>query len=141
MRNLFLTTLLLTATGMYGQDTISVQPKMDRLSGIKIKDDVSVHKSGVRYSPLGKTYTEIYEVVTDSIVHRFGLEFRSSDSTFIRRVFMDDYNRAFYDMLRRGDEQVRREREKDRKATVDFLNRYNTSPEVWFLFMKYKILK
>lgn len=133
--------LMLVAVGVYGQDDIPAQAKLDKLSGIELKDGVAVSKSGVRYSYSGKTYTEIYDVVTDSMVYRFGLEFRSADSSFVRRVPMDGCVRSVYDMMKQTTEQAFRTQEENRKATIEFLNRYRTSPEVWFLFKLYGILK
>lgn len=131
MRKIILIALVLVSVGVYGQDTIPAQPKLDSLSGITLKEGVSISKSGTRYS--GKTYTEIYEVITDSIVYRFGMEFKS-DSTFIRRVPMDGCDRKVYDMMNGTTERVLSEQEKRRKETIEFINRYRTSYEVWMYF-------
>lgn len=138
MRKFILSALMLVSVGVYGQDDIPAQAKLDTRSGIELKDGVSIYKSGTRYS--GKTYTEIYEAVTDSVVYRFGLEFKS-DGTFVRRVPMENCDRKVYDMMHETTERVFAEQEERRKGTIEFLNRYRTSPEVWFLFKLYGILK
>lgn len=129
--------LVLTSVGIYGQDTIPAQPKLAILSGIVLTEGVSISKSGTQYS--GKTYTEIYEVVTGSIVYRFGMEFKS-DSTFIRRVPMESCDRKVYDMMNGTTERVLSEQEKRRKETIEFINRYRTSYEVWIYFKVLGIL-
>lgn len=138
MRKIILIALVLVSVGVYGQDTIPAQPKLDSLSGIALKEGVSIFKSGTRYS--GKTYTEIYEVITDSIVYRFGMEFKS-DSTFIKRVPMDSCDRKVYDMMNRTTEKVLSEQESNRKETIEFLNRYRTSYEVWLYFKLLGIIR
>lgn len=132
MRNIVLLALMLITVRLYSQDATKE---------ISLKDSTFIVKSSIEYSHSGKTYTEIYEVVTDSIVYRFGLMFRSSDSTFVRRVPKDSYTREFYDIMKRETEWMIRNQENARKETIDFLNRYRTSPEVWFLFNLYKVLK
>ena len=141
MRKFILLALMLVVVKVYGQDTIPVQAKSDENSGIELKDGVDISKSGTMYSRSGKTYTEIYEVVTDSMVYRFGLEFRSADSSFVRKVPMQGYTREFYDMMKVTTKQVLENQENARKETIEFLNRYRTSPEVWLLFKIYGILE
>ena len=80
------------------------------------------------------TYTEIYMVVTDSIVYRFGLKFRSSDSSFIKKVPMEPYSRRFYDQMQAANERAKRTQEQRRKETIEFINGYRSSPEVWLQF-------
>lgn len=138
MRKFILLTFMLVAVGVYGQDNMPTQPKLDSLSGIELKEGVYVSKSGTRLS--GKTYTDIYEVITDSIVYRFGLEFRY-DSTFLRRVPMENCDRKVYDMMKTTTERTILEQEKHRRETIEFLNSYRTSAEVWLLFKIYGILK
>ena len=91
-----------------------------------------MHRSDTRYS--GRTYTEIYEVITDSVVNRFGLEFRSADSTFVRRVPMDGITRELYDRMNSDVTSTVASQERLRKETIEFLNRYRTSYEVWLYF-------
>lgn len=141
MRKFVLLALMLVAVRMYGQDTIPAQARLDALSGIELKDGVDVSKSGIMYSHSGKTFTEIYEVVTDSMVYRFGLEFRSADSSFVRKVPMESYTREFYDIMKVTTEQALENQENARKETIEFLNRYRTSPEVWLLFKLHGLLK
>lgn len=138
MRKFILSALILVSVGVYGQDDIPVQAKLDTRSGIEMKIPSFISKIGTRHS--GKTYTEIYEVVTDSVVYRFGLEFKS-DGAFVRRVPMENCDRKVYDMMHETTERVFAEQEELRKETIEFLNRYRTSPEVWFLFKVYGILK
>lgn len=138
MRKFILLTFMFVAAGMYGQDAMPAQPKVDSLSSIELKEGVSVSKSGTRYSK--KTYTDIYEIVTDSIVYRFGLEFRY-DSTLLRRVPMENCDRKVYDMMKVTTEKTILEQEKRRKETIEFFNRYRTSAEVWVLFKIYGLLK
>ena len=138
MRKFILAFLLLGALNVYGQDTIPAQPKIDRESGFELKDNVSIFKSGIIYG--SKTYTDIYDVVTDSIVHRFGLEFKY-DSTFVRRVPMQDVNRKLYDVMNTTTIKALSEQDSMQKETIDFLNRYKTSVEIWTLFKMYELLK
>lgn len=124
----------------YGQDKLPDKPKQDTSlvvvsNGVvledSLKEGVYVRRSG---TVLGrKTYTEIYEVVTDSIVNRFGLEFRY-DSTFVRRVHMDGINRKLWDRMNADIDFVLSNQERLRKETVEFLDRYRTSYEVWLYF-------
>lgn len=138
MRKFILLALMLVAVGVYGQDDIPAQAKLAALSGIELPDGVSISKSGTRYSR--KTYTEIYDAVTDSIVYRFGLEFKY-DGTFVGRVPMENCDRKVYDMMRETTERMIAEQEELRKGTIEFLNRCRTSPEVWLLFKLYEVLK
>lgn len=141
MRKIILSAIMLVSLGVHGQDAVPKQPKLDSVSGIELKDNTYVIKEGYRYSYSGKTYTEIYNVLTDSMVYRFGLEFRSSDSTFIRKVPMDGCVRNVYNMMKATTEWTLKNQETARKETVEFLNRYRTSPEVWFMFKIYGVLK
>lgn len=136
MRKFILLAVMFIAMNAHGQDTV----RMDT-SNLKLKEGVVINKSGIKYSRSGKTYTEIYDVVTDSIVYRFGLEFRSSDSTFVRKVCMENCNRKVYDMMSRTTQQMLDAQEEARKETVEFLNRYGASTEVWLMFKLYGILK
>ena len=133
MRKILTVVMLLVSVIGYGQDKLPDKPKQD----IPLKEGVYVHRSGTRYS--SKTYTEIYDVITDSVVNRFGLEFRS-DSTFLRRVPMDGTTRKLYDQMNSDTEFVLRNQERLRKETVEFLNRYRTSYEVWLYFKVLGIL-
>lgn len=136
MRKFILLAIMFIAMNAYGQDTV----RMDT-SNLKLKEGVAISKSGIKYSRSGKTYTEIYDVVTDSIVYKFGLEFKSSDSTFVRKVCMDSCNRKVYDMMKRTTQQMVDSQEEARKETVEFLNRYRASTEIWLMFKLYDILK
>lgn len=131
MKKIVFVMALLVSAVCYGQDKMPDKLEQDTVT---LKDGVHVHKAGICYSHSGRTYTEIYEVVTDSIVHRFGLEFRSADSSFVRKVPMTGYDRKFYDMMKRTTEQVLVEQEEREKETIEFINRYRTSPEVWLYF-------
>ena len=133
MRKILTVVMLLASVICYGQDKLPDKPKQE----IPLKEGVYVHRSGTRYS--SKTYTEIYDVITDSVVNRFGLEFRS-DSTFLRRVPMDGTTRKLYDQMNSDTEFVLRNQERLRKETVEFLNRYRTSYEVWLYFKVLGIL-
>lgn len=124
-----------SANFVYNGDTITINSLSDeKKDTIIIADGVNVHRSGTRYSHSGRTYTEIYEVITDSIVHRFGLEFRSADSSFVRKVPMEGTTRKLYDQMKSDMEFVLRNQERMRKETIEFINRYRTSPEVWLYF-------
>lgn len=133
MKKLFLIAVICVASVLgYGQAKDSVN--------ISLKEGVSVKKSGVQDSPGGKYYTEIYEVITDSVVYQFGLEFRS-DSTFYRKVQMGSINRKLYDDMAARTSKMVAEQERLRKETIEFVNRFRTSYEVWLLFKLYNVLK
>lgn len=128
MRKILTVVSLLASVICYGQDKLPDKPKQD----IPLKEGVYVHRSGTRYS--GKTYTEIYDVVTDSVVNRFGLEFRSADSSFVRKVSMEGTTRELYDRMKSDTDSIVCNQERMRKETIEFINRYRTSYEVWFYF-------
>lgn len=120
--------MLLASVMCYGKDKLPDKSKQD----IQLKEGVYVHRSGTRYS--GKTYIEIYDVVTDSVVNRFGLEFRSADSSFVRKVPMEGITRRLYDQMKSDADSIVNNQERMRKETIDMINRYRTSPEVWLHF-------
>lgn len=128
MRKILTVVMLLASVICYGQDKLPDKPKQD----ISLKEGVYVHRSGTRYS--GKTYTEIYDVVMDSVVNRFGLEFRSADSSFVRKVPMEGTTRRLYDQMKSDADSIVNNQERMRKETIEFINRYRTSYEVWLYF-------
>lgn len=128
MRKVLGIVLLLASVMCYGQDKLPDKPKQD----IPSKEGVYVHRSGTRYS--GKTYTEIYDVITDSVVNRFGLEFRSADSSFVRKVPMEGITRELYDRMKADTDSTIRNQERMRKETIKFINGYRASYEVWLYF-------
>ena len=134
MRKILTVVMLLASVICYGQDKLPDKPKQD----IPLKEGVYVHRSGTRYS--GKTYTEIYDVVTDSVVNRFGLEFRSADSSFVRKVPMEGTIRRLYDQVKSDADSIVNNQERMRKETIEFINRYRTSYEVWLYFKVLGIL-
>ena len=134
MRKLFIVMLLLVAVSCHAQDSLPRKAKPDSPIG------ASVQYSGRTYSYSGKRYIDVYEVLTDSIVYRFGLEFRAADSSFVRKVSMDGTVRKLYDQMKANAEYVEKNQERMRKETIEHINRYRTSPEVWFYFKLYGIL-
>lgn len=134
MRKILTVVVLLASVICYGQDKLPDKPKQD----IPLKEGVYVHRSGTRYS--GKTYTEIYDVITDSVVNRFGLEFRSADSSFVRKVPMEGTTRRLYDQMKSDADSIVNNQERMRKETIEFINRYRTSYEVWLYFKVLGIL-
>lgn len=138
MRNILTIVVLLASVICYGQGKLLDKLKQDTVT---LKDKVYVYRAGTRYSHSGNTYIEIYDVVTDSIVHRFGMEFRSSDSTFIRKVPMNGITRALYDRMKLETEFVLRNQERMRKETIEFINRYRASYEVWLYFKLLGIIR
>lgn len=124
MRAVVLAVALLAITLGYGQDKL---PK-----DTAIKEGVYLHRAGTCYS--GKTYTEIYEVITDSVVNRFGVEFRYADSVFVRRFPMEGITRELYDRMKSDADFVVKNQEQLREETIDIVNRFRTSYEVWFYF-------
>ena len=134
MRKILTVVMLLASVICYGQDKLPDKPKQD----IPLKEGVYVHRSGTRYS--GKTYTEIYDVVTDSVINRFGLEFRSADSSFVRKVPMEGTIRRLYDQMKSDVDSIVNNQERMRKETIEFINRYRTSYEVWLYFKVLGIL-
>lgn len=105
---------------------------------IELKDDVYVHHAGTEYTR--NTYTEIYEILTDSIVYRFGLVY-SKDSTFIKREQRDGIIRKLYDQMKYIDAYVERNQEKRRNETEEFIDSYRASYEVWSYFRLLGVLK
>lgn len=105
---------------------------------IELKDGVDVHRVGTEYTR--NTYTEIYEILTDSIVYRFGLVY-SKDSTFIKREQRDGIIRKLYDQMKRIDAYVERNQEQRRKETEEFMDSYRASYEVWSYFRLLGVLK
>ena len=134
MRKILTVVMLLVSVICYGQDKLPDKPKQE----IPLKEGVYVHRSGTRYS--SKTYTEIYEVITDSVVNRFGLEFRSADSSFVRKVPMEGTTRKLYDQMKSDADSIVNNQERMRKETIEFINRYRTSYEVWLYFKVLGIL-
>lgn len=134
MRKILTVVMLLVSVICYGQDKLPDKPKHDT----PFKEGVYVHRSGTRY--LGKTYTEIYDVITDSVVNRFGLEFRSADSSFVRKVPMEGTTRRLYDQMKSDEDSIVNNQERMRKETIEFINRYRTSYEVWLYFKVLGIL-
>lgn len=96
--------------------------------------DAYIRRAGTRYSHSGRTYTEIYEVLTDSIVYSFGMEFRSADSSFVRKVPMESCSRKTYDMMQKNTEEAISKQEEMRKETLKFLDETAASYEVWKCF-------
>lgn len=128
MKKIMTLMALLASAVCYGQDKLPDKIQQDTVT---LKEGVYVHRAGTRYS--GKTYTEIYEVITDSVVNRFGLEFRS-DSTFLRRVPMEGTTRKLYDRMKSDADFVASNQERLRKETIEAINSYRTSYEVWVYF-------
>lgn len=124
MRKISFVALLMASVVCYGQDELPNKP------GIPIRnflrENVFIHKSVNHYS--GKTYTEVYEIITDSVVSRFGMEFLY-DSTFVRRVPMKRIQRKLYDRMRGG--ITSSDKEHLRKETIGFINRYSSLYEIW----------
>lgn len=138
MKKIPVVIMLLASVMCYGQDKLPSKPKPETPINVTLKEGVYVHRSGTRYS--GKTYTEIYDVVTDSVVNRFGLEFRSADSSFVRKVPMEGTIRRLYDQMKSDADSIVDNQERMRKETIEFINRYRTSYEVWLYFKVLGIL-
>lgn len=117
---------------------IAASVQVDSLH-MEVKDGVQILKSGVQYSL--RTFTEIYEVLTDSLVYRFGMEYRISDSTFIRRRPMSGYSRKLYDEMQSETKRILEKQEEIREQTIEFINRNRASSEVWMYFQTLDILK
>ena len=128
MKKIMIVMALLASAVCYGQDKLPDKIQQDTVA---LKEGVYVHRAGTRYSR--KTYTEIYEVITDSVVNRFGLEFRS-DSTFLRRVPMEGTTRKLYDRMKSDADFVASNQERLHKETIEVINSYRTSYEVWAYF-------
>lgn len=134
MRKILTVVMLLVSVICYGQDKLPDKPKQE----IPFKEGVYVHRSGTYHSR--KTYTEVYDVVTDSVVNRFGLEFRSADSSFVRKVPMEGTTRRLYDQMKSEADSIVNNQERMRKETIEFIDRYRTSYEVWLYFKVLGIL-
>lgn len=135
MKKIMTLMALLASVVCYGQDKLPDKIQQDTVT---LKEGVYVHRAGTRYSR--KTYTEIYEVITDSVVNRFGLEFRSADSSFVRKVPMEGTIRRLYDQMKSDVDSIVNNQERMRKETIEFINRYRTSYEVWLYFKVLGIL-
>lgn len=129
MRKIIFTVLLATVN-CFAQDSLPNRAKHDIVTP---KGDSYIHRAGTRYTR--STYTEVYEVLTDSIVYRFGLMFRSADSSFIKRVPLDGTVRTLYDRMQADTEFILKNQERLREETIKTLNRHRTSPKVWWQFM------
>lgn len=127
MKKIVFIMALMASSMCYGQDTIPRELVPETF----LKEGVIIRRGGTTYT--SKTYTEIYEVITDSIVHRFGLEFRN-DSTFVRRVPMEGTNRKLYDRMQSDIQDMKAHQEQARKETIEFLNGYRASYPVWLYF-------
>lgn len=136
MRKLFIIILVGTSMLCLAQDKIPTKAKYD--VSVSIKDGVNIHRSGTEYH--GDTYTEVYEVITDSIVHRFGMVF-TKDSTFIKREQRDGIIRSFYDEMQHNDKWVMDNKDTWQKETEYFIKSYRESYEVWWYFKLLGILK
>ena len=136
MRKLFITLAMVVSVSLMGQDVMPQKARQDKK--IVLKDDVNVHRAGTEYTK--NTYTEIYEVLTDSMVYRFGMVY-SKDSIFIKREQRDGINRKFYDQMQRDIQETIANQERHRKETEEFLNSYRASYEVWSYFKLLGILK
>lgn len=131
MKKIIFTMALLASVACYGQGNKSVQDTA------LLKN---VRYAGRQWSHTGKYYTEIYEMLTDTLVHRFGLKFLSADSSFVEKVPMNGINRRLYDQMKADMEYVSEHQEEMRKETIDMINRYRTSPEVWLHFKALELL-
>lgn len=137
MRKIFFMLALAISVAVNGQDIMPKRAKQD-CRKVELKDGVDVHHVGTEHTR--NTYTEIYEILTDSIVYRFGLVY-SEDSTFIKREQRDGTIRKLYDQMKRIDTYVERSQEQRRNETEEFVNSYRASYEVWSYFKLLGILK
>ena len=122
MRKIFFMLALVISVAVNGQDTMPKRAKQD-CRKVEFKDGVDVHHVGTENTR--NTYTEIYEILTDSIVYRFGLVY-SKDSTFIKREQRDGTVRKLYDQMKRIDAYVERSQEQRRNETAEFVNSYKS---------------
>ena len=137
MRKIFVMLALVISATLKGQNTIPKRAEQD-CRKVELKDGVNVLHAGTAYTR--NTYTEIYEILTDSIVYRFGLVY-SKDSTFIKREQREGTVRKLYDQMKRIDAYVERNQERHRKETEEFVNFHRASYEVWSYFKLLGILK
>lgn len=137
MRKIFVILALVISVAVNGQDAMPKRAKQE-CRKVELKDGVDVHHVGTEHTR--NTYTEIYEILTDSIVYRFGLVY-SKDSTFIKREQRDGTVRKLYDQMKRIDDYVERSQEQRRNETEEFINSYRASYEVWSYFKLLGILK
>lgn len=135
MRKVFVILALAISVAVSGQDIMPKKAKHDCIKD-ELKD--SVHYAGTEYTR--NTYTDIYEILTDSIVYRFGLVYYK-DSTFIKREQRDGIARKFYDQMKRDTQEMIANQERRRKETEEFINSYRASYEVWSYFKLLEILK
>lgn len=137
MRKIFAILALVISVAVNGQDIMPKRAKQD-CRKVELKDCVDVHHVGTEHTR--NTYTKIYEILTDSIVYRFGLVY-SKDSTFIKREQRDGTIRKLYDQMKRIDTYVERSQEQRRNETEEFINSYWASYEVWSYFKLLGVLK
>lgn len=135
MRKVFVILALAISVAVSGQDIMPKKAKHDCIKD-ELKD--SVHYAGTEYTR--NTYTDIYEILTDSIVYRFGLVYYK-DSTFIKREQRGGITRKFYDQMKRDTQEMIANQERRRKETEEFINSYRASYEVWSYFKLLEILK
>lgn len=137
MRKIFILLAFTISVSLNGQDIFPERAKQE-FRKVELKEGVNVHHVGTEYTR--NTYTEIYEILTDSIVYRFGLVY-SKDSTFIKREQRDGTIRKLYDQMKYIDAYVERSQEQRRKETEEFVNSYRASYEVWSYFKLLGVLK
>lgn len=128
MKRIVFVFIVMVSAVCYCQEPLGKSEQCDSI----LNKEACIIKEGCSGTP--STYTEIYMVVTDSIVYRFGLKFWSADSSFIKKVPMEPYSRRFYDQMQADKERAKRTQEQRRKETIEFINGYRSSPEVWLQF-------
>lgn len=137
MRKIFILLAFAISASLHGQDIFPERAKQE-CRKVELKEGVNVHHVGTEYTR--NTYTKVYEILTDSIVYRFGLVY-SKDSTFIKREQREGTVRKLYDQMKRIDAYVERSQEQRRKETEEFVNSYRASYEVWSYFKLLGVLK
>lgn len=101
-------------------------------------DTIVLQDSGVKRD--NNTYMDVYRVFSDSAVVEFEMQYWYCDSTFLRGCISRKWSRREYDFIRRMSREAKRDLEKDRKETIEFLNRERASKQVWTLFKLYELL-
>ncbi len=88
----------------------------------------------------GNRRTEHWMAVTDSMVYRFELIYDTESEKLIRKVQKQGYTREFFDMMNRETEWILEHQEELRQQTIDAVNRWRSSPDVWLMFHIFNLI-
>jgi len=84
--------------------------------------------------------TEYWMAVTDSIVYRFELVYDTESGELIRKIQKDGRTRAMFDRMNRDKEWILAHQEELRQQTIEAVNRWRSSPQVWMMFHIFNLI-